>query len=687
MTSTGRQKNRLAIIFATLITGTLLMVPGFSFAADETGDADPSPTRSGDAKATGHLISNRGEATHENPAEGRIQDERAWGVGYYEIPLTLEFDYEHVPEESYRLDVKAYNLANGDKIKDYNMLITISPGSGSDNIDCSVMGPLMPGDYRFEAKLYVEGNPEKDIRIEPEGEMSLILRVKGVTESKILVDGDTLTDRTLYNILTMDRVEAGCQITHSLKLEDIEPNQQYDLTAEFVKIDFSSGWRNIEKLKGFNNTAVSDEEGNLTFLTDMDVNDLLKTGEVYSVRYIVTNANDRNDSHRFWPFQSNEGFVRRFSLDSSYLLTINKPKEPEVRKTQVDVDISNYIKGTGNILKGAKLKLVRGSGPDGEEIDSWTVGDNPHSVRLEVGDYTVVQTSVPSGYKLAEPVRFTVKDRTGSVRGGNFIAYSINYDWTTDSADGFYIKEDISHQGSRAFCVNYGLNNPQPIDMNTSSLLYFKEIKLEDDDSFARLTNPRYGKEKTIEALKGVVYAGYPDDGAGLKDKYSLSGNEFEKVTQAAVHYYTDTIQYTLGPGSDLFNFGGEQRLFDAYNELIAGNLKYPEGMTVRLYIPEAEGYQSLIATRFEEVGTGMEVAIVNEKIPDVKDESRDDTDNDDSGKNENDKHSDKRAEDKGNSSHSVHTGDNARLLTLMTFLIIGMTLFTGGFTIRRRSR
>lgn len=59
----------------------------------------------------------------------------------------------------------------------------------------------------------------------------------------------------------------------------------------------------------------------------------------------------------------------------------------------------------GSMLPGAELTLT---GPEGFEAVSWTSTDAPKLFVLPAGEYVLHETQAPTGYKLAEDVRFTV---------------------------------------------------------------------------------------------------------------------------------------------------------------------------------------------------------------------------------------------------------------------------------------
>lgn len=78
------------------------------------------------------------------------------------------------------------------------------------------------------------------------------------------------------------------------------------------------------------------------------------------------------------------------------------------------VEVSKQDITTKKELEGAKLKVID---KDGKVIDEWTSGKQPHMIKnLTAGEtYTLTEAIAPKNYKVAESLRFTVKD-TGKIQ-------------------------------------------------------------------------------------------------------------------------------------------------------------------------------------------------------------------------------------------------------------------------------
>ena len=82
--------------------------------------------------------------------------------------------------------------------------------------------------------------------------------------------------------------------------------------------------------------------------------------------------------------------------------------QDDVTKVQISkTDIS------GKELPGAKLTILD---KDGKVVESWTSEEKAHYIEmLPIGEYTLREETAPDGYRVAEDVKFTVKD-TGEIQ-------------------------------------------------------------------------------------------------------------------------------------------------------------------------------------------------------------------------------------------------------------------------------
>ncbi len=85
----------------------------------------------------------------------------------------------------------------------------------------------------------------------------------------------------------------------------------------------------------------------------------------------------------------------------------------EMKDDFTKVEISKADMTDGRELPGAKLKITDASG---NTIAEWETNGQPHRIeRLKPGDYTLIETTAPTGYLLSEEVHFTVQE-TGEIQ-------------------------------------------------------------------------------------------------------------------------------------------------------------------------------------------------------------------------------------------------------------------------------
>ncbi|WIK90448.1 thioester-forming surface-anchored protein [Winkia neuii] len=84
-----------------------------------------------------------------------------------------------------------------------------------------------------------------------------------------------------------------------------------------------------------------------------------------------------------------------------------------VRPTTVHLS-KKAVNGTSE-LEGAKLKVVEGENPTGKTITEWTSGKTTKTIQVTPGTYTMVETTAPAGYEIAEHITFQI-DTTGTIK-------------------------------------------------------------------------------------------------------------------------------------------------------------------------------------------------------------------------------------------------------------------------------
>ena len=99
-----------------------------------------------------------------------------------------------------------------------------------------------------------------------------------------------------------------------------------------------------------------------------------------------------------------------------------------------------------------------------------------------------------------------------------------------------------------------------------------------------------------------MLYNGYPNNKAGIQQKYSLSDLEFAKATQYAIWYYTDSRPVVQHPYSD------------AVQALVDSTANIPSGQTLDIYKASNDQYQNLLATEFHQATPPVSLIMVGQK-------------------------------------------------------------------------
>lgn len=172
----------------------------------------------------------------------------------------------------------------------------------------------------------------------------------------------------------------------------------------YVDDEDSTVQYSIAKNKGKDDYTVMFVEDGITTYTniDLDGNETrhmiqgLEAGEEYVLK--ETKTPNGYATFKTQTFTAEEGKDTSLSM-------VDEDTKVEVSKQDIT---------TKKELEGAKLKVTD---KDGKVIDEWTSGKQPHMIKnLTAGEtYTLTEAIAPKNYKVAESLRFTVKD-TGKIQ-------------------------------------------------------------------------------------------------------------------------------------------------------------------------------------------------------------------------------------------------------------------------------
>ena len=262
--------------------------------------------------------------------------------------------------------------------------------------DFAPTGLNLANDIEFEVS-YAKENQKVEM-------IDTINEVSKVDEKGNLLKGAemTVTSNKTKNII--DKWISGQHIfdvTDEMKSQLKETGKAEGM---YVDDEDSTVQYSIVKNKGKDDYTVMFVEDGITTYTniDLDGNETrhmiqgLEAGEEYVLK--ETKTPDGYATFKTQTFTAEEGKDTSLSM-------VDEDTKVEVSKQDIT---------TKKELEGAKLKVTD---KDGKIIDEWTSGKQPHMIKnLTAGEtYTLTEAIAPKNYKVAESLRFTVKD-TGKIQ-------------------------------------------------------------------------------------------------------------------------------------------------------------------------------------------------------------------------------------------------------------------------------
>lgn len=262
--------------------------------------------------------------------------------------------------------------------------------------DLAPTGLNLANDIEFEVS-YAKENQKVEM-------IDTINEVSKVDEKGNLLKGAemTVTSNKTKNII--DKWISGQHIfdvTDEMKSQLKETGK---VEGMYVDDEDSTVQYSIVKNKGKDDYTVMFVKDGVTTYTniDLDGNEIrhmiqgLEAGEEYVLK--ETKTPNGYATFKTQTFTAEEGKDTSLSM-------VDEDTKVEVSKQDIT---------TKKELEGAKLKVTD---KDGKVIDEWTSGKQPHMIKnLTAGEtYTLTEAIAPKNYKVAESLRFTVKD-TGKIQ-------------------------------------------------------------------------------------------------------------------------------------------------------------------------------------------------------------------------------------------------------------------------------
>lgn len=257
--------------------------------------------------------------------------------------------------------------------------------------DLAPTGLNLANDIEFEVS-YEKENQQVEM-------IDTINEVSKVDEKGNLLKGAemTVTSNKTKNII--DKWISGQHIfdvTDEMKAQLKETGKA---EGTYMDDEDSTVQYSIAKNKGKNDYTVMFVKDGVTTYTNIDL--------------------DGNETrHMIQGLEADEEYVLKetktpngYATFKTQTFTAEEGKDTVLSMTDEDtkIEISKQDITTKKELEGAKLKVTD---KDGNIIDEWTSGKQPHMIKnLTAGEtYTLTEVIAPKNYKVAESIQFTVKD-------------------------------------------------------------------------------------------------------------------------------------------------------------------------------------------------------------------------------------------------------------------------------------
>lgn len=179
--------------------------------------------------------------------------------------------------------------------------------------------------------------------------------------------------------------------------------------------------------------------------------------------------------------------------------------------------------------------------------------------------------------------------------------------WKTASTSGFTDKLYIAIKGVNgttevAYCYNL-----EKIFPGTRGEDFSKIANASAVDFNSLVGKSRLSGEALKTKILQICYEGYPKNSKSLQNRYGLSNDEFCLITQAAIWYYTDSVNVVQRGGyydqsTKFQKIVRQQKVQDAFNQLINTNVQLPSNYELDLYYPtNSSRVQNLLSTKFKQ--------------------------------------------------------------------------------------
>ncbi|HEL0567329.1 TPA: Cna B-type domain-containing protein, partial [Streptococcus equi subsp. zooepidemicus] len=238
-------------------------------------------------------------------------------------------------------------------------------------------------EYYISASLKIDSFFEENVKLKLNE--SVEVTIGGKTYLATL----SKTSENHYKVTNQEKPEKPTSTKIKFSKQDIAGKELKDATIKLTHQDGTSEeWKSDGSVHEF-----TVKEGKYTFTETAAPNGYLVSTEI---KFEVSYNKDKNALEI-----KNVEVQKGNKYEKGIFVMVDDYKKFDVLFSKVAVNGSEE-------LKDANLKVVKGEGTTGELVEEWVSTKDQKKISLTMGTYTMIETTAPKGYKVAEHITFRI---------------------------------------------------------------------------------------------------------------------------------------------------------------------------------------------------------------------------------------------------------------------------------------